>query len=96
MLDSESIIKRVAEKYAESDSFFFIGKAYGHPVARESALKLKETSYDHAEGFPAGELKHGPPALVTERTPVIALLTEGTDGEETLSNVKELQSRGRP
>ena len=57
VLNSEAVIERIAEKYAESDAFFFIGKTYGHPVALESALKLKEISYDHAEGFPSGELK---------------------------------------
>jgi glucosamine--fructose-6-phosphate aminotransferase (isomerizing) len=62
----------------------------------ESALKLKEISYDHAEGFPAGELKHGPLALVTPETPVIAFLTEGTAPKETLSNAKEVESRGAP
>ncbi|WP_049980125.1 glutamine--fructose-6-phosphate transaminase (isomerizing) [Halolamina rubra] len=96
VLNSEAVIERIAEKYADSESFFFIGKAYGHPVALESALKLKEISYEHAEGFPAGELKHGPLALVTEQTPVIALLTEGTEAAETMSNVKEVQSRGAP
>jgi glucosamine--fructose-6-phosphate aminotransferase (isomerizing) len=94
VLDSEAQIERLAEEYADADSFFFIGRRLGHPVALESALKLKEISYDHAEGFPSGELKHGPLALVTPKTPVIALLTAGTEPRETLHNVKEVESRG--
>jgi glucosamine--fructose-6-phosphate aminotransferase (isomerizing) len=96
VLDADPEIERLARKFADSDSFFYIGRRYGYPVALESALKLKEISYDHAEGFAAGELKHGPLALVTPETPVIALLTEGTRPEETLNNVKEVESRGAP
>ncbi len=96
VLDDDQYISRVADRYADGEAFFFIGRQVGHPVALESALKLKEISYDHAEGFAAGELKHGPLALVTDRTPVIALLTDYSAREETLSNVKEVQSRGAP
>lgn len=76
MLDKETEIREAAEEYANGDAFFFIGRRLGAPVALEGALKLKEISYDHAEGFPAGELKHGPLALVTPETPVLAVLTE--------------------
>ncbi|MXR40759.1 glutamine--fructose-6-phosphate transaminase (isomerizing) [Halobaculum sp. WSA2] len=96
ILDQEDIIKETAREYADSDAFFYIGRAVGYPVALESALKLKEISYDHAEGFPAGELKHGPLALVTSETPVIALLTDETRPKKTLNNVKEVKSRGAP
>jgi glucosamine--fructose-6-phosphate aminotransferase (isomerizing) len=96
VLDDNQYISRVADRYADGEAFFFIGRQVAHPVALESALKLKEISYDHAEGFAAGELKHGPLALVTDRTPVIALLTDCSAHEETLSNVKEVQSRGAP
>ena len=96
VLDAEPLVQQTAETFADSDAFFFIGRRFGHPVALEGALKLKEISYDHAEGFPGGELKHGPLALVTEKTPVIAILTEGTNAEETLRNVKEVESRGAP
>jgi len=96
VLDEEERVREVALEYAESDAFFFIGRHLGHPVALEGALKLKEISYDHAEGFPAGELKHGPLALVTEDTPVLATLTEGTRAEETVNNVKEVQAREAP
>ncbi|WP_266081597.1 glutamine--fructose-6-phosphate transaminase (isomerizing) [Haladaptatus caseinilyticus] len=96
VLDAESTVRETAEEFANSDAFFFIGRRYGHPVSLEGALKLKEISYDHAEGFAGGELKHGPLALVTENTPVLAILTEGTNAEDTLHNVKEVESRGAP
>ena len=79
----------------DADSYFFIGRGVGYPVALEGALKFKEITYDHAEGFAAGELKHGPLALVTPSTVVIAVFT-GRDDERTLHNVREAQSRGAP
>jgi glucosamine--fructose-6-phosphate aminotransferase (isomerizing) len=96
VLDDKKHIRLVAEEYADGDAFFFIGRRLGAPVSLEGALKLKEISYDHAEGFPAGELKHGPLALVTSETPVLAVLTEGSKATETLNNVKEVESRGAP
>ncbi|MFD1597511.1 glutamine--fructose-6-phosphate transaminase (isomerizing) [Halobellus rarus] len=96
VLDREATIKRAAETYTDSEAFFYIGRQAGYPVALESALKLKEISYDHAEGFAAGELKHGPLALVTPDTPVIAILTEEAAAEKTIHNVKEVESRGAP
>ncbi|MBP2252624.1 glucosamine--fructose-6-phosphate aminotransferase (isomerizing) [Halarchaeum solikamskense] len=95
-LDADEQVRAVAEEYADSEAFFFIGRYLGHPVALEGALKLKEISYDHAEGFPAGELKHGPLALVTEQTPVLAVLTDGANADATLNSVKEAESRGAP
>lgn len=94
ILDREAKIKEIAETYVDHDEYFFIGRDIAHPVALEGALKLKEISYDHAEGFPAGELKHGPLALVDEDSAVLALLTNGGAPEETLHNVKEVQARG--
>jgi glucosamine--fructose-6-phosphate aminotransferase (isomerizing) len=96
VLDATEQIQAAAEQYADHDAFFFIGRQFGYPVALEGALKLKEISYDHAEGFRAGELKHGPLALVTEDTPVLALLTEGANADKTLNNIKEVQARGAP
>ncbi|RLM57154.1 glutamine--fructose-6-phosphate transaminase (isomerizing) [Halobellus sp. Atlit-31R] len=96
VLDREEQVRVAAEEYVDGDAFFFIGRRLGAPVALEGALKLKEISYDHAEGFAAGELKHGPLALVTSETPVLAILTEGSNAEETLNNVKEVESRGAP
>jgi glutamine---fructose-6-phosphate transaminase (isomerizing) len=92
----ESRAREVADAYVDADSYFFIGREYTAPVALEGALKMKEITYKHAEGFAAGELKHGPLALVTERTPLFALLTEGSCLEKTLGNVKETQARGAP
>ena len=94
VLDQDSDLQEVAEAYADRDAFFFLGRDLGHPVALEGALKLKEISYDHAEGFPAGELKHGPLALVTPDTAVFAVLTDGAKPEKTLHNVKEVDSIG--
>ena len=96
VLDRSDRIAAIAEAYADSEAFFFIGRRLGHPVALEGALKLKEISYDHAEGFPAGELKHGPLALVTADTPVLAVLTDGARARESLNNVKEVQAREAP
>ncbi len=96
VLDEEPRVRTVATEYADGDAFFFVGRRLGHPVALEGALKLKEISYDHAEGFAAGELKHGPLALVTGETPVFAILTDGTSPDETLNNVKEVESRSAP
>ena len=96
VLDREAVVQETAETYADSDAFFFIGRRLGHAVSLEGALKLKEISYDHAEGFPAGELKHGPLALVTEETPILAVLTDGARPEATLPNVREVQARDAP
>ncbi|CAI50418.1 glutamine--fructose-6-phosphate aminotransferase (isomerizing) [Natronomonas pharaonis DSM 2160] len=96
VLDNEPVVEELADTYADSEAFFFIGRELAYPVALEGALKLKEISYDHAEGFAAGELKHGPLALVTEETPVLASLTDGSRAEKTHSNVKEVQARGAP
>jgi glucosamine--fructose-6-phosphate aminotransferase (isomerizing) len=86
---------QVAQSYAGMESYFFIGRGIGYPVAKEGALKFKEITYEHAEGFAAGELKHGPLALVTPETLVVAVFT-GEDDEKTLHNVREVQSRGAP
>ena len=85
----------VAERYEDSRSYFFIGRGLGFPVALEGALKFKEITYEHAEGFASGELKHGPLALVTPDTPVFAVFT-GTEDEKTLKNAEEAQTRGAP
>jgi glucosamine--fructose-6-phosphate aminotransferase (isomerizing) len=87
--------EHIAAEYGGSDAYFFIGRGLGYPVALEGALKFKEITYEHAEGFAAGELKHGPLALVTPRTPIFAVFT-GEDDEKTLTNAKEAQTRGAP
>ncbi len=91
----ESNARAVADAYVDAEAYFFIGRGYNHPVALEGALKLKEISYKHAEGFAAGELKHGPLALVSEKTPVFALVT-GSDISKTLGNIKEVEARNAP
>jgi glucosamine--fructose-6-phosphate aminotransferase (isomerizing) len=96
VLDREDRLQAVATEYVDSEAFFFVGRHHGYPVALEGALKLKEIAYVHSEGFAAGELKHGPLALVTPETPVLAILTEGANPSATLNNVKEVESRGAP
>jgi len=93
----DSRAKAVAAEYETAPSCFFIGRGYQYPVALEGALKMKEISYKHAEGFAAGELKHGPLALVTEDTPVFAMVTGDDElATKTIGNVKEVQARGAP
>ncbi|WP_158056494.1 glutamine--fructose-6-phosphate transaminase (isomerizing) [Halorussus halophilus] len=87
--------QKIAKQYRDSDAYFFIGRGTVFPVALEGALKFKEISYEHAEGFAAGELKHGPLALVTPKTPIFAVFT-GENDEKTLGNVKEAEARGAP
>ena len=73
--------------------FIFIGRGINYPIALEGALKLKEISYIHAEGYPAGEMKHGPIALLDEKVPVVAIATKGTVYEKVLSNAQEAKAR---
>ncbi|MFD1571301.1 glutamine--fructose-6-phosphate transaminase (isomerizing) [Halorubrum laminariae] len=87
----------VAEEYVGADGYFFIGRGYNYPVSLEGALKFKEITYEHAEGFPAGELKHGTLALVTNETPVIATVTGNDEAaRKTVGNVKEVEARDAP
>jgi len=85
----------VAATYVDAGGHFFIGRGCGYPVALEGALKFKEITYEHAEGFAAGELKHGPLALVTGETPIIAVST-GRDESKLASTIREVQTRGGP
>ncbi|WP_435159769.1 glutamine--fructose-6-phosphate transaminase (isomerizing) [Haladaptatus sp. DFWS20] len=87
--------KRIASRYTGSQSFFFIGRGLNNAVAKEGALKFKEITYEHAEGFASGELKHGPLALVTPDTPIFALFN-GENDQKTLQNAEEAQARGAP
>jgi len=96
ILDSSTAEAHV-EEYGDSEAYFFIGRGTNVAVALEGALKCKEISYEHAEGFPAGELKHGPLALVTPDTPVFAVVTGDDErAQKTLGNIKEVQARGAP
>jgi len=92
---NESNAARLSDRFRGSDAYFFVGRGVAHPVALEGALKLKEISYEHAEGFPAGELKHGPLALVTPNTPVFAIVT-GQHEERMQGTIREVAARGAP
>ncbi|WP_336035107.1 glutamine--fructose-6-phosphate transaminase (isomerizing) [Halobacterium yunchengense] len=88
-------VEPLAAQFRDRDGHFFIGRGVAYPVALEGALKFKEITYEHAEGFAAGELKHGPLALVTPDTPVFAVFS-GRHDDKTLNNVEEVASRGAP
>ena len=96
VLEGNDAIAKVAEKYAKADDMFFIGRGMLHPVALEGALKIKEVAYVHAEGYQAAELKHGPIALLSEKTPVVALLADIPGKEKPLGNVQECRARLAP
>ncbi len=89
-------VKEIARKYAHATSMLFLGRQYLYPVALEGALKLKEISYLHAEGYPAAEMKHGPIALVDADTPSVFLVPRGSVFDKVMSNMQEIKARGGP
>jgi glutamine---fructose-6-phosphate transaminase (isomerizing) len=89
----ERQIERVARKYGKARDFLYLGRGINYPVALEGALKLKEISYIHAEGYSAGEMKHGPIALIDEEMPVVVIIPRDNVYEKTLSNLREVESR---
>ena len=93
ILSDISDIKKIAAKTANASSFLYLGRGYNFPVALEGALKLKEISYIHAEGYPAAEMKHGPIALVDENLPVIFVATMDSYHEKVVSNIQEIKAR---
>ena len=95
ILKSNSYIKEIAKKYKDFRNFLYLGRGYNFPVALEGALKLKEISYIHAEGYPAAEMKHGPIALIDKNMPVVVLATDTNDEiyRKVLSNIEEVKSR---
>jgi len=95
-LQCDEAVRDVAAKYHTCDNFLYLGRQYNFPVALEGALKLKEISYIHAEGYPAAEMKHGPIALVDERTPSVFLIPRGVVYEKVLANMEEIKARGGP
>ena len=95
-LNCHDTVRRIAAKYADADNFLYLGRQYLYPVALEGALKLKEISYIHAEGYPAAEMKHGPIALVDEKTPSVFLAPRGAVYEKVMSNLEEIKARGGP
>jgi len=96
VLQTRSEVKKIAEKYKDAKNFLFIGRKYNYPIALEGALKLKEISYIHAEGYGAGEMKHGPLALIDKNFPTIAILTSDSVYKKTLSNAEEIKTREGP
>ncbi|HEY7586546.1 MAG TPA: glutamine--fructose-6-phosphate transaminase (isomerizing) [Candidatus Deferrimicrobiaceae bacterium] len=94
VLKNEAAIAGVARKYKDASDFLYLGRGISYPIALEGALKLKEISYIHAEGYAAGEMKHGPIALIDERMPVLVLCAKGESYDKTLSNLEEARTRG--
>jgi glucosamine--fructose-6-phosphate aminotransferase (isomerizing) len=93
ILESSDHIKAIAEKYKDARDFLYLGRGYNFPVALEGALKLKEISYIHAEGYPAAEMKHGPIALVDDELPVVFVATRDSYHEKVVSNMQEIKAR---
>ena len=93
VLKCEAQIKVLAKQYKDARNFLYLGRGYGFPVALEGALKLKEISYIHAEGYPAAEMKHGPIALIDEEMPVVVIATKNSHYEKVISNIQEVKAR---
>ncbi|MCR9263838.1 MAG: glutamine--fructose-6-phosphate transaminase (isomerizing) [Flavobacteriaceae bacterium] len=92
-LKSNALVKEISEIYKDSANCLYLGRGYNFPVALEGALKLKEISYIHAEGYPAAEMKHGPIALIDEQMPVVVIATKKGHYEKVVSNIQEIKSR---
>ncbi len=92
-LESNDLIKNLAARFKDSRNVLYLGRGYGFPVALEGALKLKEISYIHAEGYPAAEMKHGPIALIDEEMPVVVIATKNSSYEKVVSNIQEVKAR---
>jgi len=93
IFEGEPNIQQIARKYAPARDFLFLGRGINYPIALEGALKLKEISYIHAEGYSAGEMKHGPIALIDEKMPVVVIIPNDDLFEKSMSNLKEVESR---
>lgn len=93
ILESNDYVKSIAEQFKDTRNFLYLGRGYGFPVALEGALKLKEISYIHAEGYPAAEMKHGPIALIDEEMPVVVIATQHSNYEKVISNIQEVRAR---
>ncbi|MBU4241399.1 MAG: glutamine--fructose-6-phosphate transaminase (isomerizing) [Actinobacteria bacterium] len=96
VLEGRDAVIACAEKYQHCRDFLFLGRSVGYPVAMEGALKLKEISYLHAEGYPAGEMKHGPIALLDKDVPVVAIAPRNSVYDKMISNIEEVKARGAP
>ena len=95
-LQTHEQVRQIAEKYAQCEHFLYLGRHFNFPTALEGALKMKEISYIHAEGYPAAEMKHGPIALVDDRTPSVFLMPQGAIYNKVLANLQEIKARGGP
>lgn len=93
LLESEDYIKEISKEYKDCSNALFLGRGSSFPIALEGALKLKEISYIHAEGYPAAEMKHGPIALIDENMPVFVIATKGANYEKVVSNIQEVKAR---
>jgi glucosamine--fructose-6-phosphate aminotransferase (isomerizing) len=93
VLKLDSVVKKLAVKFQNVRNFLYLGRGYGFPVALEGALKLKEISYIHAEGYPAAEMKHGPIALIDDNMPVVVIANKNTSYEKVVSNIQEIKAR---
>ena len=93
ILNFDNEFKRIASLYKDSNNFLYLGRGYLFPVALEGALKLKEISYIHAEGYPAAEMKHGPIALIDEKMPVVVIAAKDFSYEKIVSNIQEVKAR---
>jgi glucosamine--fructose-6-phosphate aminotransferase (isomerizing) len=93
LLKTSSQVAKIARKYLHARDFLYLGRGINYPIALEGALKLKEISYVHAEGYPAGEMKHGPIALIDREMPVVVLATKNDVYEKVMSNVEEVKAR---
>jgi glucosamine--fructose-6-phosphate aminotransferase (isomerizing) len=96
ILAQNDALKKVAKKYAKADDFFFLGRGYTFPIALEGALKLKEISYIHAEGYSAAEMKHGPIALIDKNTPTVFLVPQDSMYDKTMANLAMIRARQGP
>ncbi len=92
-LKTNRLVEEISEKFKDASNFLYLGRGYCFPVALEGALKLKEISYIHAEGYPAAEMKHGPIALIDEQMPVVVIATKGPSYEKVVSNIQEVKAR---
>jgi glucosamine--fructose-6-phosphate aminotransferase (isomerizing) len=93
-LSEEEAVKSIAKEYSRARGFIYLGRGINYPIALEGALKLKEISYIHAEGYPAGEMKHGPIALIDDELPAVFLVSKDPLFEKMISNIQEVKSRG--
>ena len=93
-LRCDSTVAAIAKRFYRCSNFLYLGRGINYPIALEGALKLKEISYIHAEGYPAGEMKHGPIALIEEGLPVVALVPRGHVFDKVMGNLQEVKARG--